>query len=89
MWELIQNFSIVGLWVASVTFRALLVTILFVLAYKWVFKPQFDACEFDDRWTWWGARSDLKDKPLFAVSGIITFIIGIWSIKLLFIAVFL
>lgn len=89
MWDFIQSASLVILWNTSATFRALLVTILFLALYKWVFKPQFDACVFDDRWTWLGKDSDLKDKPLFVVSGIITFIVGLWTIKLLFIAVFL
>ena len=89
MWDFIQSASLVILWNTSTTFRALLVTILFLALYKWVFKPMFDACEFDDRWTWFGKDSDLKDKPLFVVSGIITFIVGLWTIKLLFIAVFL
>ena len=89
MWDFIQNASLVILWNTSPTFKALLVTVLFLLLYKWVFKPMFDACEFDDRWTWLGAKSDLKDKPMLVVSGIITFIVALWTIKLLFIAVFL
>ena len=89
MWDYITNISIVILWNTSPTFRALCVTILFLAIYKYVFKPQFDACDFNDRWNWWGAKSDLKDKPLFVTSGIITFIVSVWAIKLLFIAVFL
>ncbi len=84
MWDWITNVSIVILWNTSPTFRTLCVTILFIALYKYVFKPQFDVCEFDDRWTLWGAKSDLIDKPMFAVSGIITFSVGCWSIYELF-----
>lgn len=84
MWDYFTNVSIVILWNTSTTFRSFCVTLLFILLYWKVFKPQWDACDFDDRWTLWGAKSDLIDKPLFATSGIITFGVSCWAIYELF-----
>lgn len=87
--DLIESASIVILWKTSATFRAIMVTI-FMFLWSWkVLVPIMQLTEFDDRWTWFGAESDLKDKPQFIIAIIISVLLGLWTIKALFVAIFL
>lgn len=78
--DFIDGFSLVFLWNVSPTFRCFATALAFTVVYKWVFKPQFDASDFDGVWIWWGAKSDLVDKPMLCVSGVLNFLLGIIAI---------
>ena len=89
--DLIDGFSLVILWNTSSAFKALCITVLWFVATKYAWIPIFKAVlpRLDDRFTWFGKDSDLIDKPLFFISSFIAGFLGIWAIKLLFIAIFM